>query len=129
MKFDAWGDPIPLYRGDVGGNIHTPPQGTVWVHDQTFGWYPECDCHRPAAITEMRKREAMEQALAARRQGRPWVAPKPPVAADSTPPPIAAPEAVVPVLGAAPAPAPIDDERGLRLMLKRLRHREERNQP
>ena len=82
---DEWGDPRPLWTGDGFSDLHDG-RGTVWRKDARGTWARICDCHRPQAITEARKREAAERHLAEHR-GRPWTPLPPPVTEGATPTP------------------------------------------
>ena len=113
---DGWGGSKPIYSGPVHTNLHVPPAGTVWVHDERLGWYPDCACHMPEAIKEMRKREAAEAALAAHRQKRAGRPVQPAVAADATETPIALPGPVEP-----PRSGASEDERAVHGLMSFLR--------
>lgn len=105
---DGWGGCGPLYRGDALVDIHAG-RGTIWKRNADGQLYPDCDCHRPAAITEERKRAGVISIAEHRGRSR-----KRHVAADATPTPETAPEAGVPPRGA-------PDQRAVRGLIAMLR--------
>ena len=116
---DRWGEPGPLYVGDALVDLHNGA-GTPWRRDELGRYWPDCDCHRPKALT------APPEAAQAQ---RPEPAPFP---VRSPLPDAIVPKAVI-AAEAQHADAPVNDERGMELLtrwvLRRRRTGADRREP